>query len=92
MDNIQLNSGDVLSFSYRVRYQGQTSVVTIDDVKDQELLKENKHKDTYNDITVLMADPCQKNRWIFFNDKTGNKRTYEQVYDDIQSEINDYNS
>lgn len=91
LDNIQLNSGARLSFSYRVKYQAQKSVITID-VKDQDILKLEKYKDGYPDITMNSTDACQKNRWIFFNEKTGSKRTYEQVYDDIQSDINQYNS
>lgn len=80
-----------MSFSYRVNYQAQKSVIAID-VQDQDLLKSEKYKDEYPDITINSTDACQKNRWIFFNDKTGNKRVYEQVYDDIQTEINQYNS
>jgi hypothetical protein len=91
MDNIQLNSGDTLSFSYKVKYQAQKSLISIS-VKDDDLLKQEKYKDEYPDITINSTDACQKNRWMFFNDKTGNKRAYEQVYDDIQAEINQYNS
>ena len=91
MDNIQLASGAMLSFSYKVKFLAQTPTIKID-VQDQDLLKENKNKDTYPDITINSTDACQKNRRIFFNDKTGKKKTYEQVFDDIQSEINDYNS
>jgi hypothetical protein len=68
-----------------------TSVVTID-VKDQDLIKENKDKDSYPDISFQSTDPCQKGRRILFNEKTGQKRTYEEIFDDLQSEINTYNS
>ncbi|MEI6672324.1 MAG: hypothetical protein WCL02_02960 [bacterium] len=91
MDNIQLNSGVALSFSYKVTYQSQKQAVTIN-VQDTDLIKSKKYKDGYPDILTNSTDSCQKNRWIFFNDKTGNKRTYEQMYDDIQTEINNYNS
>jgi len=90
MDNIQLDSGAILSFSYTVKYTAQNSVISMD-VKDQDLLKEHKYKDTYADISVNMTDSCQKNRWIFFNEKVGDKRSYEQIYDDIQEEMNVYN-
>lgn len=92
MDNISLNSWAALSFSYRVIYKPEnTSVVTID-VKDQDLIKENKDKDSYSDISFQSTDPCQKGRRILFNEKTGQKRTYEEIFDDLQSEINTYNS
>jgi len=91
IDNIQLNSGESLSFSYKVNYQAQKQAVTID-IQDTDLLKENKQKDGYPDIAINSTDSCQKNRWIFFNDRTGTKKTYEQIYDDIQAEINNYNS
>jgi hypothetical protein len=91
IDNIQLSSGEKLSFSYTVKYQGQTSAIKIN-VQDQDLLKKSKQKDTYPDISINSTDACQKNRWIFFNEKIGNKRSYEQIYDDIQKEIDDYNS
>ena len=91
MDNIQLNSGESLSFSYTVKYQQQTPTTKID-VADQDLLSQNKRKDTIPDITTNSTDSCVKSRWIFFNDKTGNKKSYEQVYDDIQKDMNDYNS
>lgn len=91
MDNIRLNAGEVLSFSYKIIYQWQKNDVSID-VQDQDLIKAGKHKDTYADISVNSTDACQKNRRIFFNEKAGNKKTYEQIYDDIQSEINEYNS
>lgn len=91
MDNIQLNSGAKLSFSYTVTYQQQASTTTID-VEDQDLLKESKYKDEYPDIGIYSTDSCLKSRWILFNEKTGNKRTYEQVYDDMQEDINAYNS
>jgi hypothetical protein len=80
----------MLSFSYKVIYK-ETSVIKID-IKDENLLKENKYKDGYPDIITNIVDSCQKNRWIFFNKKIGDKKTYEKVYDDIQKEINDYNS
>ena len=44
------------------------------------------------DITINSTDSCQKNRWIFFNQNIGNKKTYQQIYDNIQSEITEYNS
>lgn len=95
MDNIQLNSGAKLSFSYTVTYQ-QVASTTMIDVKDQDLLKKEKYKDTspniYPDISIYSTDSCLKSRWILFNEKTGNKRTYEQVYDDMQQDINTYNS
>lgn len=91
LDNIQLNSWATLSFSYRVKYQAPKSMISID-VKDQDIIKSERYKDEYPDITINSTDACQKNRWIFFNNNKGNKRTYEQVYDDIQSEINQYNS
>ena len=91
MDNIQLDSGESLSFSYKVKYQAQKSALSID-VQDEDLLKENKYKDGYPDIAISSTDACQKNRWMFFNDTAGNKRAYEQVYDDIQTEMNAYNS
>lgn len=91
IDNIQLNSWEALSFSYKVKYQAQKSVINID-VQDEDLLKESKYKDGYPDIAINSTDACQKNRWIFFNDKVGNKRAYEQIYDDIQAEMNTYNS
>ncbi len=91
MDNILLNSGQKLSFSYVVTYQ-QKATVNID-VGDQDLAKANKVKDTYEDIVINSStDPCQKGRRILFNDKTGNKRTYEEVFDDLQQTIDDYNS
>ena len=91
MDNILLNSGQRLSFSYVVTYQ-QKATVNID-VGDQDLAKANKVKDTYEDIVINSStDPCQKGRRILFNDKTGNKRTYEEVFDDLQQTIDDYNS
>lgn len=90
IDNIQLSSWEALSFSYKVIYQNK-QFVTID-VQDTDLIKSKKYKDTYPDITTTSTDSCQKNRWIFFNEKIGTKRTYEQIYDDIQTEINNYNS
>jgi hypothetical protein len=91
MDNIKLNSGERLSFSYVVKYQAPKQAITID-VQDTDLLKENMKKDTYPDIIVSSTDACQKNRWIFFNEKIDIKKTYEEIYDDIQKEINEYNS
>ena len=91
MDNIQLNSGESLSFSYKVNYQEQTPPTTIA-VKDEDLLKENRKKDTYPDIITSSSTACQKNRRIFFNTQGGDKKSYDQVYDDIQKEIDDYNS
>lgn len=91
MDNIQLNSGEKLSFSYKTRYQAEKSLISIE-IKDQDLLQEKKYKDTYPDIAINMTDACQKNRWIFFNNKIGNNKTYTDIYDDIQTELNDYNS
>lgn len=91
MDNIQLDSGEKLSFSYRVKYQQPASAISID-VDDQDLLKEGKQKDTYPDIGISTTDACQKSRRIFFNDKTGNKRSYEQLFDDINKEMSDYDS
>jgi hypothetical protein len=90
IDNIQLASGEILSFSYVAIYQEQ-SATTID-VQDTDILKENKKKDGYPDIIINTTDACQKNRWLLFNEKTGIKKTYEQIYEDIQTEINDYNS
>jgi len=90
MDNIQMSSWAMLSFSYKVIYK-ETSVIKID-VKDENILKENRYKDGYPDIITNIADSCQKNRRIFFNKKVGDKRTYEKVYDDIQKEMNDYTS
>ena len=91
IDNIQLNAGESLSFSYKAKYQDQKQVITIA-VQDTDLIQQNKQKDTYPDIIINSTDSCQKNRRIFFNDKTGIKRTYEKIYDDIQTEINNYNS
>jgi|GEM_PF-1440554 len=91
VDNIQLGSGAAISFSYKVKYKADKSTINID-VGDQDLFKENKYKDKYADITINSTDACQKNRWILFNEKTGNKRSYKQVYDDIQKEMNDFSS
>ncbi|MCX6825442.1 MAG: VCBS repeat-containing protein [candidate division SR1 bacterium] len=91
IDNIQLDSGQSLSFSYTARYK-QTTPTTKIDVADQDLITQNKHKDTYPDITINSMDACVKNRWILFNTTAGNKTSYEQVYDDIQKDMNEYNS
>ena len=91
IDNIQLDSGQSLSFSYTARYKQTTPTAKID-VADQDLITQNKHKDTYPDITINSMDACVKNRWILFNTTAGNKTSYEQVYDDIQKDMNEYNS
>ena len=91
MDNILLNSGQKLSFSYVVTYQ-QKATVSID-VGDQDLAKADKEKDTYADIVISSSgDPCQKGRRILFNNQIGNNRTYEDVFDDLQKDIDEYNS
>jgi len=91
MDNILLNSGQKLSFSYVVTYQ-QKATVSID-VGDQDLAKTDKEKDTYADIVSSSSgDPCQKGRRILFNNQIGNNRTYEDVFDDLQKDIDEYNS
>jgi len=54
-------------------------------------LLQSKYKDTLPDIATSTTDACQKNRWMFFNNAT-DKRKYDQVYDDIQAEIDAYNS
>lgn len=92
MDNIVLNSGDILSFSYTIKYIPETASAVSIHVQDQDLIKKNKYKDTYPDIRINSTDACQKNRWILFNKKIGNKRIYEEIFDDIQATINAYNS
>ena len=72
-----------------MNYQGQA--ITNIEVQDQDLLLQNKYKDTLPDIAISTSDACQKNRWMFFNNAT-DKRKYDQVYDDIQAEIDAYNS
>lgn len=91
MDNIQLDSGESVSFSYKVKYQQPTSTTKID-IQDQDLITMNKRKDTFPDIIINAMDACVKSRWVLFNDKTGIKKSYEQVYDDIQKEMNEYTS
>ena len=91
MDNIQLDSGESLSFSYKVKYQQSTATTKID-IQDQDLLTMNKRRDTFPGIIINAMDACVKSRWILFNEKIGDKKTYEQVYDDIQKEMDDYNS
>jgi len=91
MDNISLDSGEKLSFSYVVTYQ---RIQTINvDIGDQDLAKADKEKDTYADIVSSSSgDPCQKGRRILFNNQIGNNRTYEDVFDDLQKDIDEYNS
>ncbi len=91
IDNIKLSSGEKISFSYKAIYQQNVSTTKID-IQDQDAIKLKKYKDTYPDIITNSTDSCQKNRIIFFNEKTQNKRTYAQIYDDIQTEIDNYNS
>jgi hypothetical protein len=65
--------------------------ITAITVEDQDLLPQSKYKDTLPDIATNTTDSCQKNRRVYFNNGT-DKRKYDQVYDDIQAEIDAYNS
>ncbi len=86
IDNILLNAGESLSFSYTAKYTDQ-QLISIS-VKDEDLKPKSISKDGYPDIIVNASDACQKYRWIFFN----KKRSYQQVDDDIQKELDDYTS
>lgn len=90
MDNIVLYSGDRMSFSYLVKYQQQE--VTKIDVDDIDFEDENKVKDEYPEIIITSTDACQKGRRLLFNEKAGQKRTYEEFFDDIQKKIDAYYS
>ena len=79
-----------MSFSYTVTYQQQE--VTKIDVQDITFTDENKEKDEYPEIIITSTDPCQKGRRLLFNEKTGQKRIYEEFFDDIQAEIDEYYS
>jgi len=90
MDNIVLNSWQKLSFSYTVTYQ-QKEVTKID-IDDIVFSDEDKEKDQYPEIIITSTDACQKGRRLLFNEKTGKKRSYEEFFDDIQAEIDEYYS
>lgn len=90
MDNITLNSGERLTFSYIVTYKQQP--ITSIDVQDMDLLEKNKSKDEIPDISFASTDPCQKGRRILFNEKTGTKRSYTGIFQDLQTTIDEYNS
>jgi hypothetical protein len=66
--------------------------VTKIDVQDITFTDENKEKDAYPEIIITSTDPCQKGRRLLFNEKTGQKRIYEEFFDDIQAEIDTYYS
>lgn len=70
----------------------QQQEVTKIDVKDIAFGEENKEKDIYPEIIITSTDPCQKGRRLLFNKKIGEKRTYEQFFDDIQAQIDEYYS
>lgn len=73
------------------KYEQENPITKIN-VEDQDLAQENKEKDGYVDISINSTDACQKGKQILFNKNTGNKRTYEEVFQDIQAEIDEYNS
>lgn len=60
MDNITLNNGETIKFSYRLLYQGTNPVIKIE-VEDFDYLPENKRKDAYPDIKIQTTSPCEKN-------------------------------
>jgi hypothetical protein len=67
MDNIILNSGQRLTFSYIVTYKQQP--ITSIQVEDMDLLEKNISKDSIPDIRFASTDPCQKGTWTAFNEK-----------------------
>jgi hypothetical protein len=91
MDNIQLRSGQKLSFSYQATYTQETALTKIS-VQDRDLLKQGKSKDGYVDIGIQSSDTCQKGERILFNENTRSHRTYEEIFNDIQAVIDSYTS
>ena len=91
IDNIQLRSGQQLQYSYQIIYTPTTPITHIQ-VADRESYQANKEKDGYIDISIKSTDTCQKGERILFNKNTGNKRTYEKIFNDIQATIDAYTS
>ena len=90
LDNIQLGSGDTFSFSYTVSYQ-HNNIINID-INDEESIEHNKEKDWYLDISAYTTDACQKNSRILFNEKVWQKKSYEEIFDNIQNTLDQYNA
>gem|GEM_PF-3267598 len=70
----------------------QQKEVTKIDIDDIVFSDEDKEKDQYPEIIITSTDACQKGRRLLFNEKTGKKRSYEEFFDDIQAEIDEYYS
>jgi hypothetical protein len=90
LDNISLNSGESMQFSYIVSYI-QPPLTQIS-VQDEDLSAQGKPLDTYADIAIQTNDPCLKTRWILRNNHQAseNYKKYIDVTDDLQQSITDY--
>lgn len=83
IDNIQLSPGEEKSFSYQVRYAGQSLVR----VNIQE-----SNGDEYPDIQVYPIDGCIQQRWdlINQNDATQLYRTYQEEQVNLGGSLDAY--
>lgn len=94
IDNLSMNAGEEIKIHYRVFYDGQTEIQTIDikdvDWNDYEKFwwnewekLSNRPKDWLRDIKITPADDCNKSLIILFNNNQWNKKTYSPEYVDL---------
>jgi hypothetical protein len=90
IDNISLDSGESIQFSYPVTYE-QSPLAKIS-VQDEDLYDQGKPLDTYPDIAISTSDPCLKTRLVLWNNHQSNQnyKKYIDVTDNIQDTITDY--
>jgi len=87
LDNVTVQAGETISFSYIVQYiWGSPMIIDVT----------NKAKDwvndDYPDIVVTPGDSCAKFSWTFYNDGDAGQwyRTYNETFENLWEEINNY--
>ena len=87
LDNVSLQSGDTISFSYVVQYVWGSPMIIDVAKKERDWTTDN-----YPDIIVTPGDSCAKFSWTFYNDVNTSQsyRSYNETFENLWEEITNY--
>jgi hypothetical protein len=87
IDNIEINQGEIVQFSYILSYEGSTPM-TIDIVNKAS--SPDIQADIYPDISIQPQDACSKYMRVYYNTANSPYRNYTEQFVDLRSEIQSY--